>query len=439
MTLTRKQTWFSLLILFGINTMNFYDRQLMGVLAEPIRKEWHLSDSALGLLGTAFTLIYAAVGVPLGRLSDRWLRKRILSAGVAAWSVLTAASGFAWSYASMFVARLGVGIGEASCAPAANSLIGDLFPAAQRSMAISVFMLGLPVGIFLSGMISGNIAFAYGWRWAFFVACIPGLLLAAATPFMREPLRGATEAHAVAGRSREGSPYMRVLSIPTMWWIIASGALHNFNAYAVNGFMPAYLARFHGLNLKQANTNTAFVLGAVGIVGLIGGGLAGDYVRKTHKNGRLLIAATALLISAPCVLAAITRPKGDMVTFMALMGVGWMLMYVYYSTVYSAIQDVVEPGLRGTAMALYFFAMYVLGGSMGPLVTGVLSDRFAKQAMVAAGSVVLTEANKAAGLHSAMFVIPAVSITLTLVLYLASRTVTKDMESLEEWMHSHKA
>src|ERR1022692_1422154 len=125
MTVTRRQTWFALFILFAINTMNFYDRQLLGVLAEPIRKEWHLTDSALGWLGAAFTLIYAAVGVPLGRLSDFWRRKRILSIGVAAWSVLTAASGFAWSYASMFVARLGVGIGEASCAPAANSLIGD--------------------------------------------------------------------------------------------------------------------------------------------------------------------------------------------------------------------------------------------------------------------------------------------------------------------------
>lgn len=439
MILTRKQTWFSLFVLFGINAMNFYDRQLLGVLAEPIRKEWHLSDSALGLLGTAFTLIYAAVGVPLGRLADRWMRKNILSLGVAVWSVLTAASGFAWSYTSMFVARLGVGIGEASCAPAANSLIGDLFPAAQRSMAISVFMLGLPIGIFFSGIISGNIAFAYGWRAAFFVACIPGILLAIVAPFMREPHRGATETHAVAGHSRDGSPYLRVLSIPTMWWIIASGALHNFNAYAVNGFLPAFLARFHGLNLKQANTMTAFVLGAVGIVGLIGGGIAGDIVRKTHRNGRLLIASAALLISAPCVLLAITRPKGDMVTFMALMGTGWMLMYVYYSTVYSAIQDVVEPGLRGTAMALYFFAMYVLGGSMGPLVTGMLSDRFAKQAMMAAGLAVPSEANRAAGLHSAMFVIPAVSITLALVLYLASRTVSKDMESLEQWMHSHKA
>src|SRR6266404_5129609 len=118
MTVTRKQTWYALLVLFGINTMNFYDRQLLGVLAEPIRKEWHLSDTDLGWLGAAFTLIYAAVGVPLGRLSDQWTRKKILAIGVSAWSVLTAASGFTWSYASMFAARLGVGVGEASCAPA---------------------------------------------------------------------------------------------------------------------------------------------------------------------------------------------------------------------------------------------------------------------------------------------------------------------------------
>src|SRR5205085_34921 len=142
-------TWIALLILFGINTMNFYDRQLVGVLAEPIRKEWNLTDASLGWLSAAFTLIYAAVGVPLGRLADRWMRTRILSMGLAIWSVLTAASGFTWSFNSMFAARIGVGVGEASCAPAANSLIGDLFPASRRSLAISIFMLGLPVGVFL--------------------------------------------------------------------------------------------------------------------------------------------------------------------------------------------------------------------------------------------------------------------------------------------------
>jgi MFS family permease len=269
------------------------------------------------------------------------------------------------------------------------------------------------------------------------VAFVPGVLLAFATRFLVEPERGATEHPSVKGRSRGGSPYWRVLSIPTMWWIILSGALHNFNAYAVNGFLPAFLSRFHGLNFKEANVICAWVLGGVGILGLLGGGIAGDAIRRTHKNGRLLIATAALFISGPCVFLAINLPKGSIVPFMALMGVGWMLMYVYYSTVYSAIQDVVEPGLRGTAMALYFFAMYVLGGAFGPLVTGLLSDHYAKQAMAAANGLKMTEAFRAAGLHNAMYVIPAVSLTLAVVLFLASRTVAKDMESLETWMHSH--
>src|SRR4051812_3297432 len=150
-----KGAGFALWILFGINAMNFYDRQILAAVAEPIRKEWALNDTMLGTLATAFTLIYAAVGLPLGRLADSWSRSKLLALGVAAWSALTAASGLAWSYAALFVSRLGVGIGEASCAPAANSLIGDLYPPGKRARALSIFMLGLPIGLFLSYRVSG--------------------------------------------------------------------------------------------------------------------------------------------------------------------------------------------------------------------------------------------------------------------------------------------
>jgi len=140
----RRQTWYALAVLFCLNALNFYDRQILGAVAEPVRKELGLSDTKIGLLGTAFTLLYAAVGVPFGRLADTWTRNRLLSLGVAAWSLLTAASGFVHGYWALFATRLGVGIGEASCAPAASSLIGDLFPAGQRARALSIFMLGLP-------------------------------------------------------------------------------------------------------------------------------------------------------------------------------------------------------------------------------------------------------------------------------------------------------
>jgi MFS family permease len=432
----RKQTGagFVLAILFAINLMNFFDRQLIGVVAEPIRKQWALTDSQIGWLGTAFTLLYAMVGVPLGRLSDRSKRSKILGLGVGLWSVLTAASGFAWNFASLFLARLGVGVGEASCAPAANSLIGDLYRPARRAFAISVFMTGLPVGVFFGNYVGGAVAASYGWRSAFFVACVPGLLLAPVAFLMPETKRGASEGSPGAARVHEGSPYLRVLKIPTMFWIIVSGALFNFNSYAINLFMPSFLIRYHGLNLKDANLVAGLILGAVGVPGLLVGGWMVDRVRRARWDGRLLTPAIALLISAPCIFFALNLRSGELGVFVALAGVGSMLGYIYYSGVYAAVQDVVEPSLRGTAMALYFFAMYLLGGSFGPVLTGKLSDYFARRTMMVAGGGVMTEAFRAVGLHRAMYVIPLCSMVLAAVLFAASFTVEADMRALQVWM-----
>src|SRR5712692_5099588 len=430
----KKNAGFALGILLAINLLNFYDRQIFGAVAAPIHKEWNLTDSHIGWLVTAFTLLYGVVGVPLGRLSDRWKRPMILSAGVTVWSVLTAASGLAWNYGTLFAARLGVGIGEASCAPASNSLIGDLYPALRRARALSIFMLGLPIGNFLGNLVSGHVASAFGWRSAFYIACVPGLLLAVLALRIREPARGAAEASCVPARQREGSPYWRILRIPTMRWIIISGSLFNFNAYALGAFLPAFLSRYHGLNLKEANIIAALTYGAVGVPGLLIGGWAADRIHRTRRNGRLLVDATSLLLASPLMFLALNRPAGDLAMFVALMGTGYLLCYVYYSGVYAAIQDVVEPGLRGTAMALYFFAMYMLGGSFGPLLTGKLSDFYACGAMAAAGATLMTEPFRAAGLHSAMYVIPTCSLILFAVLLAASRTVAADMHDLQSWM-----
>lgn len=426
--------WFVLWVLFGINAMNFYDRQILAAVMEPVRKEWGLNDVAMGFMGTAFTLVYAAVGLPLGRLADNWVRAKLLSIGVSVWSLLTAASGLAWNYSSLFVTRLGVGVGEASCAPAANSMIGDLYPPAQRGRALSTFMLGLPVGLFLSYWLSGRIAHAYGWRAAFYFACLPGLLLAALSLKIKEPQRGAAEVLPAAGRRREGSPYWLVLGTPTMLWIILSGALHNFNMYAVNSFLTAFLSRYHHLNLKDATFTSAVVLGAVGVIGLLGGGWAADRLGSTRPNGRLWVASLAMLAATPCLYLALAQPPGAILAFMVLMGGGSMLMFVYYSGVYSAIQDVIEPALRGTAMAIYFFAMYVLGASFGPTITGLLSDHFARKAMGAAGVTVMTEQFKAAGLHQAMYAIPLLCLALALVLFAAARAMPRDVERLRSWM-----
>ena len=434
----RVNTWFALWVLFAVNTMNFFDRQILGAVGEPIRREWGLSDGALGALGTAFTLLYAFVGVPLGRLADKAGRKWILSAGVFVWSLTTVASGLARNFWQLFVLRLSVGIGEASCAPAATSLIGDLFPQRQRAKALSVFMLGLPVGIALSFAVSGTIARSYGWRPAFYVAGLPGLLCAIAVLFVREPPRGATEVYKIGGRIRAGSPYRLVLSTPTMRWLIISGALHNFNMYAIGSFLTPYLMRYHGIDIRSANFVSMVVYGLSGAPGLILGGIIGDAVMKRRANGRLLVGAFAIVGSVPFLFLALGRSGGDIIGFMILMGVGCALMYCYYSTVYSTIHDVIEPSLRGTAMALYFFAMYVLGASLGPYGTGVVSDFFTGRAARASGVTSLghqaLEPFRAAGLHSAMYLIPALSVLLAVVLFAASRTVTKDREKIDRWM-----
>jgi len=435
----RQQVWFALLTLFAINTLNFYDRQILGAVGETIREDWKLSDTALGSLGTAFTLLYAVVGVPLGRLTDKFSRRWILFTGVAVWSVLTAASGLAKNFSQLFVLRLGVGVGEASCAPASASLIGDLFPASRRGKALSVFMIGLPLGVALSFLCSSLLENRFGWRFTFYLSMIPGLILALLVLLISEPARGGTEIHIIEGTAkRKGSAFLLVLSIPTMWWIIVSGALLNFNMYAIGAFLSPFLQRVHHLTKLNAGMISMVVYGLAGIPGLIVGGLLGDRMVTHRSNGRLLVASVTMAISAPLMFLGLGRPVGDISGFVLFCGVGMALMYMYYATVYSAIQDIIEPALRGTAMALYFFAMYVLGASLGPIGMGFLSNYFTHRAALAAG---ITDTSfqglrpfAAEGLHSALYVIPAFCVALGLVLFAASRTVASDMEKLQRWM-----
>ncbi|HZP48047.1 MAG TPA: MFS transporter [Vicinamibacterales bacterium] len=455
---------YALVVLFAINLMNFFDRQIIGGVGEGIRREWGLSDTALGLLGTVFTLLYAVFGLPLGRLSDKHQRRRILSGGVLLWSVLTAASGLARSFGQLIVARLGVGVGEATCSPASTSLIGDLFATSWRARAMAIWMLGLPLGLGLANGAGGWIVQNWGWRNAFYIAAVPGVLCAVAALLMREPPRGTKEAHAVGDRRRDGNPFLLVLSIPTMWWVIVSGALHNFNMYALGAFVSPFLVRYHHMSFFDAGWVAAGVYGFSGIVGLVVGGALADRLYLRRVDGRLIVGCAAVVICAPLMWLGLMRAGGDVWGFALLMGTGCGVMYAYYSTVYSTIHDVVEPSLRGTAMALYFCAMYLLGASLGPVGTGLVSDYFTFEKAAAAGAVQplpfaaivaaefrslvgeskgfdlrALEPFRAAGLHTAMFVVPILAGILAVVLFAASRTVAADVERLRAWTSTLKS
>jgi sugar phosphate permease len=222
-----------------------------------------------------------------------------------------------------------------------------------------------------------------------------------------------------------------VLSLPTMWWIILSGIFHNFNMYAINSFSTSNLVRFHGLSLLNASYVSSISVGAVGAIGLLVGGWLADKMSATRRNARLIVSASAMAIAAPCLFLAINQPKGSITAYVAFMSLGTMTMYVYYATVYTAIQDVIEPRLRGTAVAIYFCFMYILGASMGPLGTGALSDHFARQAMLDAGATAITPAFSATGLHQAMYAIPVLALAAAFVLFMASRTMDRDVRKQE--------
>jgi MFS family permease len=441
--MTSKRAYFALAVLFAINTMNFFDRQILGAVGEQIRKEWSLNDTALGTLGTAFTLLYAIVGLPLGRLADTLSRTRILAAGVFVWSLLTAASGICRNFGQLFVVRLGVGLGEASCAPASSSLIGDLFPAQKRSNALSIFMLGLPVGIALSFLVGGYIAKHYGWQQAFFIAAIPGILCSIVVLMVLEPKRGASESHDIGASKREGSPLGLVLSIPSIWPIIISGALHNFNMYAIGSFIAPFVMRYHRVDIAEAGYYSMFIYGISGIPGLLFGGMVADVLTKRWSGGRMLLSAGMFLFAVPMTYLALNAAPGNKMGYAIPLSLGVAAMYVYYSTTYSTIQDLVEPSLRGTAMAAYFCAMYLLGASLGPVLMGKLSDHFTLAAAQAAGVAELTPAAlepfRGAGLHHAMYVVPLLNLVLTVCMFVASRTVPRDIDKLQSWMRESAA
>ncbi|MGI9054675.1 MAG: spinster family MFS transporter [Pyrinomonadaceae bacterium] len=437
----KQAAYYALAVLFVINALNFFDRQIIGAVGEPIRVEFGLSDSALGALNTAFTLLYAFVGLPLGKLADKYSRKKILAVGVFVWSLMTAASGLARNFWQIFALRLGVGAGDATCAPAAGSLTDDLFPSDKRGKAMSIFMLGLPVGLALSFAVSGAVAKEYGWRAAFFVAGLPGLLCVLLVLFIREPKRGAVETIDVGGKKREGSTVKLILKSPTMIWLILSGALHNFNMYALGGFITPYLMRHHDLDIAQANYVATIIYGLLSAPGLLLGGFIGDWAKRKRADGALLIATFAILLSIPFYFFSIGIAAGEYVTFAALIGTSVALMYFYYSIVYATIADVTEPASRGTAMAVYFLAMYLLGASLGPYIIGLISDHFTTQAAIAAGITEFTaktlEPFRGAGLRSAMYLVPILSTALMLVLFAASRTVKKDVEKIQNWMRDN--
>ena len=422
--------WRLLILLALANVLNFYDRALPAILAEEVKDEFGLTDSLIGLMGAAFIVVYAVAGVALGRMADRGSRKRIMAGGLIVWSVMTALTGGAWSLISLLIIRLGVGIGEASYAPAANSTISDLFPAEKRARAVAVFQLGIPIGLILAFFTTGLIVDALdSWRAPFFIAAVPGIIVALLLLRSDEPTRGAAEPgfqSAVPTTQPSASLSLvaatrTVIRIRTMRWLILSGIGVQIAAYSLGTFLVPHLQRYFDLSLTAAGAAAGVILGFTGLAGLFAGGYISDRARRRSVKARTLVGGYALAAAAPLSFAALVLGPEALGLFIAVMSLAWLLQFFFHTSALPAVSDVIDPALRATAVAVFFALFYLLGGGVGPILTGVLSD------ILANGNPPTGVSADAHGLQqSLLIVVPAALLLGGLGLLGASRHIERE-------------
>jgi MFS transporter, Spinster family, sphingosine-1-phosphate transporter len=402
---------YTLFVLFLLNLLNYFDRIIPAVVLEPIRQEFQLNDMQLGMVTTAFAVVYAVLAVPMGHLVDSLSRKRILMVGVSVWSLCTAASGMVSGFVAFMVARMGVGVGEASCTPAATSMIGDLFPENKRAKAYGVFMLGLPIGTFVALALAGYIAEQYGWRMAFLAAAAPGIVVVLMLFGCKEPVRGR---HDPVDAGPTVRPLKAVLSSVLFWSIGLVGFAMSMAAYAMTTYLPAFFSRTHGLSVSQAGVSAAIVLGAAGIVGLTAGGAVSDRVATGRANGRVLLGLVACLSATPLVYMGLTASEPQVAT--ALLGVGWTLQFVYLVTAHTTLIDRFDSRLRGRAIGAFVF-LSTVGAAGGSTLTGLLSDRYAAVAAVGGAT---AEIARSVGLQQSMALVVPGALLLAAIGYAAA-------------------
>jgi MFS family permease len=378
---TRAYRGYILAALLAVYTFNFIDRTILTIVQEPIRKEFGLTDTLLGLLGgPTFAFFYTFLGIPIARLAERQNRMTILSICLALWSGMTALCGIATSYVTLLLPRIGVGVGEAGCTPTANSVIGDYFPAETRSTAVAVYAMGVPIGASLAAIGGGFVAEHLGWRGAFLSLGLPGLLLAILVKLtVREPPRS-TPADEAAGFF---ATFKALGGKPTFWNVSLGGAMASFTGYGVGQFTNSFFIRSHALSIFQASMITGLLVGVFGGGGTFFAGYISDRMIKRHPNALAWLPALGLIISTPLSIAGYL--VHSLWLAVPLLAAATVFQYFYVSAIYAATQGIVHPRMRATAVAVLLFIVNIIGLGLGPPAIGALSDLLANVHLQPAG------------------------------------------------------
>ena len=366
---------YALSVLVVVYTFNFIDRQILSILMEPIKADLGLSDTQLGLLtGFAFALFYATLGIPIARLADKGNRRNLIAGALTIWSAMTAMSGLAQNFWHLLIARIGVGIGEAGCSPPAHSIISDYYPAEKRATALGIYSLGIPVGILFGFLAGGWLNQFFGWRVAFFVVGVPGIILAILVKLsLREPIRGMSEGRA------DTAPHPTVKETFTFLWskrsfrhLAFGGGLTAFVGYGVVTWVPSFLIRSYGMQTGEVGTYLGLILGIPGGIGIVLGGWMADRYGSRDTRWYLWIVTVALLLGVPFSLGVYLTDSAGMALLFLCIPV--LLGNFYQATTFSQTQGLVPLRMRAVAAAVLLFILNIIGLGAGPQAIGLLSD-----------------------------------------------------------------
>jgi MFS transporter, Spinster family, sphingosine-1-phosphate transporter len=381
-----------LAILSFINLFSYLDRYVVaGVLESLKHSDLGLSDTNLGLLMSGFLIVYTLLAPVFGALGDRRSRPRLIALGVACWSFATAMSGFAVNFLTLFVARAAVGVGEAAYVTIAPSLLSDYFPVRQRGRVMAIFFCAIPVGSALGYVVGGLVDKHYGWRAAFFVAGVPGLLLAALCLLLRDPPRGIQDQAAGLGKAEASAPrssisreawttYGRLLRNKPYALTVLGYAAYTFSIGGLAYWMPAFLERARGIPRSEATVNFGTIVVVTGFIGTFVGGWMGDYFARNSRQAYLWLSGITTLIAAPLVWLALTTTSTSLYT--TYMVAAQLCLFLSTGPINAAIVNLVIASERATAIALSVFAIHVLGDALSPLMVGALSDASSLQQAV---------------------------------------------------------
>ena len=379
---------YALAMLLFVYTMSFIDRQIMGILVQPIKQEFGVSDTAMGVLtGLAFAVFYSALAIPFGRHADRTNRRNFVAYCCAAWSAMTALCGLATGFWTLALARVGVAVGEAGGGAPSISMIADHYPPEQRGRAMSVYMLGPQLGILFGLTLGGWIAQHHGWRTAFLWMSIPGILAALLLRFTAvEPRRGRWDA---AGSVTAGAaPEPLGLLLRDLWAsrafvrITLACLLMGFTGYGIGIWTPAFLVRSHGMTLQGAGIVMGLMGGISAALGALTSGWLSDKLAKRDARWRIAVPLLGCLLSLPSGLAFYLMPAGGAWQVGSLLvphAIGFYVLFGFTAVwwtapVYAVLAELIAPHRRSSGMAIFNLGITMLGGGLGPLLVGMLSD-----------------------------------------------------------------